>query len=421
MGFSNQPDAVFFFICFRVALLIAEWTTQIEEDPSLRDNFHPLIEEFSSIPLHHSLETLTPDLRESYTTTMTVVYSSSVTLEGVYRHPGLRTEFVGRQVIAWIPQCISYLERGNHSNESDLKGFLLLISFLLRFQAELQELIRMDALSVLVRIFHRHHDLTSQIRDNFEVVLLQFCSHNPTSREYFLKSDALLYVRDRLMRKPQSSFLLTALYVMDKSECVSEFHDRLISCGVLVPLARCLALTNFHDKSMYNVTSIFSSIVEHNKGEHLLERPILSYLTQLFNHPYVVALNCLWYLTLALNILRFSRLSFVICGIIFFRLCALGDDAKKEVVNAGALPGLCRLAHPGSHDTDELFSSEGSEHWHVPFEDLLVAIAGIDASCAAKVAEVRKHYYRSFKVQTLNAPRPTIWGEAQAMMTRSKA
>ncbi|KAF9515626.1 hypothetical protein BS47DRAFT_773919 [Hydnum rufescens UP504] len=136
-----------------------------------------------------------------------------------------------------------------------------------------------------------------------------------------------------LMRKPQSPSLLSALLLIKRSESVTEFQNRLISCGVLVPLARCLALTNFHDKTMYDVLEIFYSLIEHNKAEHLLERPILSYLTQSFNHP-------------------FSRISFGVCGIIFTSLCALGDDAKKEVVNAGALPGLCRLAHPGSYNTN---------------------------------------------------------------------
>ncbi|KAF9515616.1 hypothetical protein BS47DRAFT_1341782 [Hydnum rufescens UP504] len=136
---------------------------------------------------------------------MAILYFSSVTFDGVYKNPDLRTEIVAEHVISCMPQYIEWLERGNHPNDSDLKSFLLLIS-----------------------------NLTSQIRDSFEIVLLQFCSHNPMSREYFLKSDALWYVRDRLMRKLQSSFLLTTLYFLDKSETVSEFRNRLISCGVLV-------------------------------------------------------------------------------------------------------------------------------------------------------------------------------------------
>jgi len=143
---------------------------------------------------------------------------------------------------------------------------------------------------------------------------------------------------------------------------------------------------------MAGVLDIFRSMVMLGKGEHLLERRILSYLAQSFNHP-------------------FSHTSFGVCGTIFTFLCALGDDAMKDVVNAGALPGLCRLAHHDSYD-----GSEGSEYER--YEDLLVKIAGIDASCAAKVAKARRHYYRGFKVQTLDAPRPTIWGKAQTIMNR---
>ncbi|KAF9515604.1 hypothetical protein BS47DRAFT_770219 [Hydnum rufescens UP504] len=129
---------------------------------------------------------------------------------------------------------------------------------------ELQELIRVDTLSVLVRIFRRQHHITLKNRSDFEAILLQFCSYNSTSRQYFLKSDALPYVRDVLMGKwvslsvmerrlapthlclnrPQSPFLLTALSFVKRSESVAELHNRLISCEVLVPLARCLALTS---------------------------------------------------------------------------------------------------------------------------------------------------------------------------------
>jgi len=128
-----------------------------------------------------------------------------------------------------------------------------------------------------------------------------------------------------------------------------------------------------------------------------LERPILSYLTQSFNHP-------------------FSRISFGICGIIFTSLCALGDDTK-EVVNAGALPGLCRLAHPDTYNTNY----QGSEQ--VQYEDLLVAIAGIDPSCAAKVAKARKRYYRGFKVKacacvdSMNGVSPGRWFLRHAFLT----
>jgi hypothetical protein len=48
-GFANQPDGVLFFICLRLLLLISDWKTQIEEDRSLKDNFHQFIDEFSSI------------------------------------------------------------------------------------------------------------------------------------------------------------------------------------------------------------------------------------------------------------------------------------------------------------------------------------------------------------------------------------
>ncbi|KAF9515620.1 hypothetical protein BS47DRAFT_1341786 [Hydnum rufescens UP504] len=375
-GFANQPDDVLLLICFRFQLLISDWKTQIEEDPTLKDDFQRFIHEVSSIPSHRRLETLRPDIRRAYTTAMTLVY----------KNPGLRSNFVGQQVVACIPQYLNYLEGGNHSNDWDLKSFVLFITYSLPFQDELQELIQMDILSVWVRIFHHHHHLTPQSHANFETLLLRFCSQNPTSRQYFLKSNALLYVREMLMRKPQSPFLLTALSFVKKSESVAVLHNRLISCGVLVPLARCLALTDYHNMTI---------MIENNKGEHLLERSILSYLAQSFNHP-------------------FFHISFDICGIIFSCLCALGDDAKKDVVNAGALPGICRLAHPDSHDTN----SQGSQH--LPYENLLGAIAGIDATCAAKVAKARKRYYRGFKVQTLDAPKPTIWGRLQAMVTPSK-
>ncbi|KAF9504865.1 hypothetical protein BS47DRAFT_1386141 [Hydnum rufescens UP504] len=235
-----------------------------------------------------------------------------------------------------------------------MSEFLTTTKVDLRLMSEAEDHLPMDHLShsVLVRIFRRHYHLASETCDNFEILVLRFCSHNPTSRQYFLKSDASLYVRDMLMRKPQSPFLL----------------NRLISCRLLVPLARYLALRDFHNTSMSHVImsimGIFSKIVEHNRADYLLEKPILSYLTQSFNHPYAI------------------------CGIIFFGLCSLGDDAKV-VVNPGPLPGLCRLAHPDSYamELSSHNSSQGSEHWHLPYEGLLVAIAGIDSSCATKVAK----------------------------------
>jgi hypothetical protein len=62
---------------------------------------------------HRSLETLRPDIRDAYTITMAVLYSSSVTFDGVYKNPGLRTEIVVGEVISCIPQYIEWLERGN--------------------------------------------------------------------------------------------------------------------------------------------------------------------------------------------------------------------------------------------------------------------------------------------------------------------
>jgi hypothetical protein len=49
---------------------------------------------------------------------------------------------------------------------------------------------------------------------------------------------------------------------------------------------------NFHDKNMAGVLDIFYSMVKLGKGKHLLERPILSYLAQSFNHPYVAGVTC---------------------------------------------------------------------------------------------------------------------------------
>jgi len=171
---------------------------EIEEDPSLRDDFHQFIDEFSSIPSHR---TLRPDISAAYRTTMTSVYSASVSFDGVYTNPGLRTESVGKKFVRAIPQYIDYMKRGDYSNDSDLQGILPLVANVVRFQEELQELIRVDILSVLVRIFRDQHRLAPLTRGNFHAVLLRFCSHNPASREYFLKSDALLCVRDMLMRK----------------------------------------------------------------------------------------------------------------------------------------------------------------------------------------------------------------------------
>ena len=48
--------------------------------------------------------------------------------------------------------------------------------------------------------------------------------------------------------------------------------------------------------------------------------------------------------------LRFSPVSLTKCGTLFKSLCGLGDQAKMKVVNAGALPLLCRLAHRDSYD-----------------------------------------------------------------------
>ena len=92
-------------------------------------------------------------------------------------------------------------------------------------------------------------------------------------------------------------------------------------------------------------------MIEHNKGEHLLQKPILSYLARALNHPYVVYANLSTPSSDSpLDLTRFSRLSFGGCGIVFRLLCDLGDYAKEEVVDAGALPGLCRLAHRDSYD-----------------------------------------------------------------------
>ncbi|KAF9515625.1 hypothetical protein BS47DRAFT_773947 [Hydnum rufescens UP504] len=154
-GFANQPDGVLFFVCLRLLLLISDWRTQIEEDSSLRDDFYRFIDEFSSIPSHRTLATLRPDIREAYTITMSYVYLFSVTSDGVYMIPALRTETVGNHIIRSIPQYIDYLEREDYLNDSDLNAFLPLVTYLVPFQDELEELIRVDILSVLVRIFRR--------------------------------------------------------------------------------------------------------------------------------------------------------------------------------------------------------------------------------------------------------------------------
>jgi hypothetical protein len=107
---------------------------------------------------------------------------------------------------------------------------------------------------------------------------------------------------------------------------------------------------NCRKKTEHETTSviaeIFISTIQHTKGEHLLSRPILSYLVQSLNHPYAVHVN---WLTLSsnplLNMHRCSPIALGQCAELFLALCALGDHAKKAVVDAGALPGLCRLAH----------------------------------------------------------------------------
>jgi hypothetical protein len=47
--FAKQPDGMLLLICIRHVLLISVWGTQIEEDPSLRDDFHWFIDGFSSL------------------------------------------------------------------------------------------------------------------------------------------------------------------------------------------------------------------------------------------------------------------------------------------------------------------------------------------------------------------------------------
>ncbi|KAF9513588.1 hypothetical protein BS47DRAFT_952789 [Hydnum rufescens UP504] len=146
-------------------------------------------------------------------------------------------------------------------------------------------------LSVWVQVFRRERRIKRKTWDDFELVLFEFCFQNPGSRKYFLESDALFHVRDVLMRRPQSPRLIAALYFMTTTESVDDLHDRLISCGVLIPLSRCLALTNFDNKYMSLVPEIFLSVIEHRKGVHLLRTPILSYLARSLNHPFVAYAN----------------------------------------------------------------------------------------------------------------------------------
>ena len=56
-GFANQPDEVLHAIGLRLLYLITDWRDQIEEDSSLRNDFHRFIEEFSAIGLYEQFAT----------------------------------------------------------------------------------------------------------------------------------------------------------------------------------------------------------------------------------------------------------------------------------------------------------------------------------------------------------------------------
>ncbi|KAF9504867.1 hypothetical protein BS47DRAFT_601564 [Hydnum rufescens UP504] len=261
----------------------------------MRDDFHRFIEEFSAIGSHRSLMALRPGIRHAHTLAMTCIYASS---SWTPADSGLYAESIGTHLIPCISKYVEYLNKGNLPNDGDLQGILRLVIQLMSFQRELEEKINLDILSALLKVFRYERHLTSQSLELFGVIFMRFFSHNSVSRQYFLKRKALAYVKDVLVSKSRPPFLLAGLAFLLLLESVVDFLNQLISCDVFLPLARCLALTNYYNKQMYTILVIFIKAIEHNQGEHLMPRRTLSYLAQSLNHPSAI---CVTRLTPPLN------------------------------------------------------------------------------------------------------------------------
>jgi hypothetical protein len=141
-----------------------------------------------------------------------------------------------------------YASRTNFTNLFGSISFLFWLGFFVISSTSIHTIFVQSLIS-------RSSHLAPLARGNFEGVLLRFCSHNPWFRKYFLKSDALLHVRDILMRqwgsmsmvdsrycphtlslhRPQSLILFVGLSVLQQSENAAKPCNRLISCGVRSP------------------------------------------------------------------------------------------------------------------------------------------------------------------------------------------
>ncbi|KAF9515607.1 hypothetical protein BS47DRAFT_770706 [Hydnum rufescens UP504] len=93
---------------------------------------------------------------------MTCIYAYSFASGWTHTDSGLYTESIGTHFIPCISQYVEYLNKGNLSNDNDLRGILRLAAQLISFQAELEEMIRLDILSALLKVFRYERHLTRE-------------------------------------------------------------------------------------------------------------------------------------------------------------------------------------------------------------------------------------------------------------------
>ncbi|KAF9510454.1 hypothetical protein BS47DRAFT_1395989 [Hydnum rufescens UP504] len=335
---------------------------------------------------------------------MTYIYRSSLSPDGVLTNSGLYTESIRKHFIPCISQYMKYFEVGDFSDNAYFRAILHIAVPLVSFRDELEELIRVDVdiLSVLVGVFRRERHLTPETWRDFELLLFQFCRQNPVSRKYFLKSDALLHSKQSIPSwcavSPYSvreryhiSRPINFLWYSNPTGQILRIVVSSPASHPVVCLTSAIAFRDSHDGMIYVVIGIFLSAIDHNKGENLLEGPILSYLGQSLNHP-------------------FSPSSLHQCGKIFLSLCSLGDHAKRKIIESGALPGLCRLGHRDSYD-----GVNYDEEERMRFVNALADMVHLGPPYAAVIASAQRQYGRKSKVQTFHVPRRTIWERTRAI------
>ncbi|KAF9515612.1 hypothetical protein BS47DRAFT_771794 [Hydnum rufescens UP504] len=102
---------------------MTQWRTQIEEDPSLRDDFHRFNDEFSSPPSHRTLRL---DIRAGYMVIMASVYSSSVTFDGLYTFRDFAPNSCEGRLLHASPNTSNIWKRGIIQTTQISKSFFLL-------------------------------------------------------------------------------------------------------------------------------------------------------------------------------------------------------------------------------------------------------------------------------------------------------